>query len=144
MTAKGSGRKMKRIHILAPLLVGLVVLLVGWSVFAGNTYITDLNPDVDVTEPDCHSFTITVDQASGTSATLTLRVYDVDEEVGEIDTVSLNGHALGHLSGTNNTWSTTSFDVSSYVVYGGANTVQVCIDPDGGEENTWVATIERQ
>ena len=125
------------------LLLGcLLTFVIGLVAVAGNTYITDLDPDVDVTEPDCYSFDITVDQASGTAATLTLRVRDVDEEEGEIDIVSINGHELGHLSGTNEQWSTTSFDISSYVVYGGSNTVQVCVDPDGGESNTWVATID--
>ena len=119
--------------------------LLAWAVmlpaFAGNTYLNDI-PNVSVSEPNCHSFVITVDQASGTSATLTLRVHDVDEEAGELDKVYLNGTYLGYLSGTNNMWSTTSFDVSGVVIYGGDNTVQVCIDPDGGEASTWVAEID--
>ena len=119
---------------------GLVGVL-GFLSFAGNTYLNDI-PNVSVSEPDCYSFTITVDQASGSSATLTLRVHDVDEEAGELDTVYLNGQFLGYLSGTDGMWSTTSFDVSSVVIYGGDNTVQICIDPEGGETNTWVAEID--
>ena len=123
--------------VLAWLLVWAAML----PAFAGNTYLNDI-PNVSVSEPDCHSFVITVDQASGSSATLTLRVHDVDEEAGELDKVYLNGTYLGYLSGTNDMWSTTSFDVSGVVIYGGDNTVQICIDPDGGEASTWVAEID--
>jgi len=115
-------------------------------VLGGNTYITDIVPNVTVSEPDCHAFTITVTQASGTSATLSLRVEDVDEEEGELDEVRLNGHYLGTLTGTDGTWSTTTFDISDQVYYsnqnGGVNTIEICIDPGGGESTTWVATID--
>jgi len=126
------------------ILTGLMLLsLLTLPAFAGNTYITDLQPNVEVTEPDCHSFTIMVNQGSGTTATLSLHVFDVDEEQGELDEVSLNGTLLGYLSGTSDTWSTTNFDVTSEIIYGGLNTVEICIDPDGGEDSIdWVAEID--
>jgi len=111
------------------------------AAYGGNTYINDI-ANVEVSEPNCTSFDINVSQASGGSATLTLRVYDVDEESGELDEVRLNGVLLGFLSGTDNTWSTTTFDVTNVVQYGTANTVQICIDPGGGESTTWVAEID--
>jgi len=127
-------------------LAGLLVCAQAVTGFAGNTYMTDLSPNVEVTEPDCYSFTIAVNQASGTSALLALRVYDVDEEAGELDTVSLNGIPLGTLSGTNETWSTTTFNITGAVNYldvdGGINTVEICIDPGGGEPTEWVAEID--
>ena len=128
------------------LLAGLLVFAQAVAGFAGNTYMTDLTPNAEVTEPDCHSFTIDVTQASGASALLALHVYDVDEEAGELDTVSLNGIPLGTLSGSNEMWSTTTFDVTGVVNYvdvdGGINTVEICIDPGGGEPTEWVAEID--
>jgi len=128
------------------LLAGLLVFVQAVAGFAGNTYMTDLTPNAEVTEPDCHSFTIDVTQASGASALLALHVYDVDEEAGELDTVSLNGIPLGTLSGSNEMWSTTTFDVTGVVNYvdvdGGINTVEICIDPGGGEPTEWVAEID--
>ena len=45
----------------------LAVVTCGFAAHGGNTYITDLNPDPSVTEPDCYPFDITVTQASGAS-----------------------------------------------------------------------------
>lgn len=123
-----------------------LLLSVALAASGGNTYVTDLSPDQEVTEPDCYSFTITVDQTSGSSASLSLRVHDVDEESGELDEVYLNGIFLGHLSGTNSTWSTTTFDISAYDIYDRDNTIQVCVDPGvvvpDTDSSTWVATID--
>ncbi len=130
------GRMAKALSCGALLLIGI-----GVSMWAGNTYLNDF-PNVEVTEPDCFEFDITVSQGSGSSATLTLRVHDVDEEAGELDEVYLNGTYLGYLSGTNDTWSTTSFNITHVVQYGAANTVRICIDPGGGEDTTWRAEID--
>jgi len=120
--------------------VFLLVAVLSRAAYGGNTYISDI-ANVEVSEPNCMSFNIEVTQMSGDSATLTLRVYDVDEETGELDEVYLNGVYLGYLTGTNNTWSTTTFDATNIVQYGTQNTVQICIDPGGGESTTWVAEI---
>ena len=120
----------------------LVLCTLSYLAAAGSTYITDLVPNVEVAEPNCHSFIIHVSQASGSSATLSLRVEDVDEEDGELDTVYLNGQYLGNLTGTNGQWSTTTFNITNQILYDADNAIQICIDPDGGEANTWVATID--
>jgi len=137
---------MDRIYGRIALLAMCMSLAVSAAALGGNTYVTDLSPDQEVTEPDCYSFTISVDQASGSSATLSLRVHDVDEEQGELDEVYLNGTFLGYLSGTNNTWSTTTFDISAYDIYDRDNTIQVCVDPGvispDTDSSTWVATID--
>jgi len=117
------------------------VLAVSWLALAGNTY-TNNFANIEVSEPDWHEFVIHVDQASGSSATLTIRAHDVDEESGELDEVYINGQFLGYLSGTDGTWSTTSFNITSDVVYGADNTIRVWIDPDGGESTTWVAELD--
>ncbi len=126
--------------------VAVLLVLFALAASGGNTYVTDLSPDQVVTEPNCYSFTIPVDQASGSSASLSLRVHDVDEEQGELDEVYLNGIFVGHLSGTNNTWSTTTFDISAYDIYDRDNTIQICVDPGviipDTDSNTWVATID--
>ena len=126
----------------ASIAAGLLLALLAVAATAGNTYMTDLVPNVEVTEPDCYEFTIYVDQASGSSAILTLRVNDVDEEAGELDEVYLNGVYLGVLSGTNDTWSTTSFNITSQIIYNADNTVRICIDPGGGEATDWRAEID--
>ena len=118
----------------------------GFAALAGNTYLNDLSPNPSVTEPDCYAFDITVTQASGSSATLALRVEDVDEEDGELDEVYLNGSFLGYLTGTNGEWSTTTFNITNQINYSGTNgvvnEVRICIDPDGGESSDWRATID--
>ena len=122
------------------ILVVLIAVFAG-AVRAGNTYMNDF-PNVTVVEPDCHTFVINVSQGSGSSAVLTLRVHDVDEEDGELDEVRLNGHFLGHLTGNDGVWSTTSFDITSEIVYAGDNTIEICIDPGGGEATDWQAEID--
>lgn len=120
---------------------GVLLMLLSVAAMAGNTYINDF-VNVQVTEPDCYEFSIHVDQASGASAVLTLRVNDVDEESGELDEVYLNGVYLGVLSGTSDMWSTTSFNITSQVIYNADNTVRICIDPGGGEPTDWRAEID--
>ncbi len=144
----GHGRSRQRRGGGCRRLVILALALLGstFAAAAGNTYITDLSPDVEVSEPNCTSFTIDVTQASGSSATLALRVHDVDEEDGELDEVYVNDSFVGYLSGTDGMWSTTTFNISSEIVYGGENTIEVCIDPgiqQPDEDDTeWVATID--
>ena len=41
-----------------------------------------------------------------------MRALDVDEEQGEVDLVYINGHLLGKLTGANNVWSVTAFNVN--------------------------------
>ncbi|MDQ7014768.1 MAG: hypothetical protein Q9N68_00115, partial [Gammaproteobacteria bacterium] len=62
-----------------------------------------------------------------TSVYLTLRAFDVDEEAGEIDNVTLNGVALGFLNGANQVWSTSVFVVDPALIKVGANLVQITV-----------------
>jgi hypothetical protein len=74
-----------------------------------------------------------------TSAVLTVRANDVDEEQGEIDNVSFNGTFLEKLTGTDGTWSTTAFMIDPALVVSGNNLVEVEIDVnDAG----WRVTVD--
>jgi hypothetical protein len=74
--------------------------------------------------------------APTTSVSLTIRAWDVDEEQGELDNVYLNGHLLGKLTGANNVWSTTVYNISTLAwVTTGNNLVQ--IKPDVNNDG-WV------
>ena len=67
------------------------------------------------------------------NASLTVRAWDVDEEQGETDYVYLNGHFLGKLTGANNVWSTTVFNVPDLTwVTTGNNLVQIKPDVNHG------------
>jgi len=140
----GSMRRTRRLVSAVCLCLGVVLLALPG--FAGNTYTNDI-PNVSVTKPDYYEFDIVVTQASGSYATLSVRVHDVDEESGEWDEVYLNGHYLGLLSGTNQMWSTTTFVLEEHEINysgenGGVNTVRIWIDPHGDEGTAWVAEID--
>ena len=75
------------------------------------------------------------------SAVLTMRALDVDEEQGEIDEVYINGHYLGHLTGANNVWSVSSFNINPAFLVVGDNLVQVDVDTSG-DATAWVTTID--
>ena len=66
----------------------------------------------------------------GTPTTVQLMLYawDVDETDGEVDYVYFNGTRLGKMTGANNEWSTTAFNVNPALLQVGQNRVQVTID----------------
>ncbi len=91
-------------------------------------------------------FNINVTSLPTTSASLTIRAYDVDEEPNgsgdrEQDDVYLNGHLLGKLTGANETWSTTVFNIPnlSWIV-SGKNLVQIQIDQYPGAID-WIVGV---
>ncbi len=86
-------------------------------------------------------FNIDVATLPKSSAVITLRAFDVDEEQGEQDDVYINGHFLGHLTGANNVWSVTSFNVNPAWLVQGANLVEVQIDTSG-DATQWVVAID--
>jgi len=86
-------------------------------------------------------FTIAAAALPHSSAVLTLRSYDVDEEQGEVDDVYINGHFLGHLTGANNVWSSTAFNVNPAWLVAGANLVEVQVDTSG-DATQWVVGID--
>ncbi len=72
---------------------------------------------------------------------LTLRNLDVDEEDGEVDLVYLNGHLLGKLTGDNNVWSSTAFQVNPAWIVAGRNLVRIDVDTSG-DATAWVTTSD--
>lgn len=110
-------------------LVVVTGLMLGASqlAVAGGTYYTDTdnenNAGTGVADNDMD---VTVSRGAGihpiefnidvngplptTSAFLTIRANDVDEEQGEIDDVYFNGQFIGYLGGANNVQSTTAFE----------------------------------
>ena len=66
---------------------------------------------------------------------------DVDEEQGEVDLVYLNGHLLGKLTGANNVWSVTAFNVNPAWLVAGQNLVRIDVDTSG-DATAWVTTID--
>ena len=96
-------------------------------------------------------FNIDVGQVPTRSATLTVRAWDVDEEPvapngdHELDEVYLNGVLLGRLSGANNTWNATVFniDLTAHpgLIVAGKNTVQVRVD-QAGDATAWVVGVD--
>src|SRR5688500_6540862 len=75
------------------------------------------------------------------SANITLRAYDVDEEQGETDDVYVNGHYLGRLTGANNVWSVTAFSIDPAWLVQGDNLVEVQVDTSG-DATQWVVGID--
>src|SRR6187399_2715696 len=80
-----------------------------------GTHVSDNDMDATIlnTNP-LHpiEFNITAASLPQSSAVLSVRALDVDEEQGETDGIFLNGHFLGNLTGANNVWSVTSFNVN--------------------------------
>ncbi|OQY27257.1 MAG: hypothetical protein B6244_11170 [Candidatus Cloacimonetes bacterium 4572_55] len=91
-------------------------------------------------------FNIFITDASINSAQLTIYSFDVDETEGQVDEVYLNGNYLGTLTGANDQWSTTVFNVSpSYInnvnQNGGKNLVRINVDVSG-DDMQWVVIID--
>ncbi|MFZ5857265.1 MAG: hypothetical protein ACOYZ6_10580, partial [Chloroflexota bacterium] len=78
-----------------------------------------------------------------TDAYLTVRAFDVDEEQGQKDEVFLNGTSLGFLSGTNNTWNTSAYEIPAGVLVEGNNLVQINVDTlNPPPDSTWLVVID--
>jgi hypothetical protein len=60
---------------------------------------------------------------------------------GEVDDVYLTGHHLGRLTGANNVWSVTAFDVDPAWLVQGQNLVRIDVDTSG-DSTQWVTTID--
>ncbi len=78
-------------------------------------------------------FNIFITDITVTTAQLSIMGWDIDWAEGEKDEVYLNGTYIGDLTGINNTWSTSVFNVSPSIinpvgVNGGKNLVQIKID----------------
>ncbi|WP_379316564.1 RCC1 domain-containing protein [Paenibacillus puldeungensis] len=100
----------------------------------GVTPIPDHDLDTKISNKDPENpaqnieFNINVDgSAPQTSAELLISAFDVDEELGEADEVFFNGVSIGYLSGADDVWSTSSFNIPIADVHQGNNTVKVTI-----------------
>jgi hypothetical protein len=109
-----------------------------------HTHVADNDMDVSLGNASgLHpvEFNLMVPTLPQNSAVLTMRAYDVDEEQGETDDVYINGHYLGRLTGANNTWSVSSFNVNTAWLVPGANLVQIEVD-SSGDPTAWVTIID--
>lgn len=106
------------------------------------------NPDGDMDvylyngPPTPIEFNIFVDDATVTSAQLSIYAYDIDWGQGEVDQVYINGHFLGSLTGVNDTWSTSVFNFDpSWVVPGpsGKNLIQIYVDVN---DEGWAVRVD--
>ncbi len=86
-------------------------------------------------------FNIDVPALPTSSAVLTIRALDVDEEEGEVDEVRINGHYIGRLTGANNVWSVTALNIDPAFLVVGNNLVQINVDASG-DATAWVTTID--
>jgi hypothetical protein len=85
------------------------------------------------------------------SATLSLRVWDVDEEVSdcpERDAVYFNGNFVGYLRGANDSWSTSGpYNINPSWVKQGNNLVEIQVNTTGcltsGGLERWCVGVER-
>jgi hypothetical protein len=139
----------------------LVLMALSSAAIAGGTFYTNTDNennagtgvadnDMDVllgnADPEHPiEFNIAVTSLPTTSAVLTLRAYDVDEESGEQDDVYLNGVLLGSLSGANNVWNATTFviDLVAHpnLLLIGDNRVTVQVDTSG-DPTAWVTNVD--
>ena len=109
-----------------------------------NTHVADNDMDVSLGAASGIQpieFNIDVAVLPKSSAVLTMRNLDVDEEQGEIDLVYFNGHLLGKLTGADNVWSSTAFNIDPAWVVTGRNLVRVDIDTSG-DSTAWVTTSD--
>ncbi|MSP13596.1 MAG: VWA domain-containing protein [Chloroflexi bacterium] len=76
------------------------------------------------------------------TARLLLYAYDVDEQDGERDEVYFNGQLVGTLTGDNNKWSTSVFDINPTLVRSNKNLVEIRIDVNNPGTHTWCTEID--
>jgi len=105
----------------------------------GNSYFVDSGGNLDVYTDADISFIIPmgIDPEEVESAVLTLSIYDVDETDAqscaggpEVDMVYINGNRLGALTGANDQWSTSTFNVDTAYVQKN-NTILIDTDSTG-------------
>ncbi len=109
-----------------------------------NTHVADNDMHVSLgNSSGLHpiEFDINVAVLPKSSAVLTMRNLDVDEEQGEIDLVYINGHLLGKLTGADNVWSVTAFNVNPAWLVVGRNLVRIDVDTSG-DATQWVTTSD--
>lgn len=100
----------------------------------GASYITNKGGDLGkllqrtATKDAVGNFTINVTgELPKVSAQLSIYAFDVDEERGETLTIFLNDQYIGKVSGTNDSWNTSVFDVKKEILVKGINRVRFVI-----------------
>jgi large repetitive protein len=109
-----------------------------------HTHVADNDMDISLgNAAGVHpvEFNLNVASVPTNSSVITIRALDVDEEQGEVDNVSINGHLLGHLSGANDTWSVTALNIDPAFLVVGNNLIQIDVDTSG-DATAWVTTID--
>ena len=76
------------------------------------------------------------------SAWLWINAWDIDEEYGELDKVYFNGHFLGYLTGDNDTWSSSFFNIDPSWVQQGNNLVEIDIDVTHPGDPHWAVNVD--
>ena len=142
-------------------LLSAIALLTAAPAFAGSTVFTDTDNDnnaqTGVADNDMDvlignadarhpiEFNIDVLQPPITSAVITVRANDVDEEQGEVDELYLNDVFIGRLSGANNAWHSSAFtvDLAAHpgLIVAGNNRVRVMVDTSG-DPTAWVVSVD--
>jgi hypothetical protein len=109
-----------------------------------GTHVADNDMDISLGNASMiHPVEFNIDVATlpQSSVVLSMRALDVDEEDGEVDLVYINGHVLGKLTGANNVWSVTAFNVNPAWLVAGQNLVRIDVDTSG-DPTAWVTTID--
>jgi hypothetical protein len=143
--------------LMSSLVLGCCMAATVPTAFAQATYYVNTdnenNANTHVADNDMHvslgnasglhpiEFNLNVSAAAKNSAVLTMRALDVDEEQAEVDKVYINGHLLGHLTGADNVWSVTSFNINPAWLVVGDNLVRIDVDTSG-DATAWVTTID--
>jgi len=91
-------------------------------------------------------FNIFINESVITTAQLSILAYDIDWASGEVDQVWVNGNYLGNLSGVNNTWSTSVFNIPpGFIVPGpaGKNLIRIDVDVNNPPPNSsWAVEVD--
>ncbi len=88
-------------------------------------------------------FNIFIGESTIADAQLSIYAWDIDETSGEIDQVYLNGHYIGDLTGADNQWSTSVFNVDpAYLNPGPSGKNTVMIDIDIHNSGYWATTVD--
>ena len=109
-----------------------------------GTHVADNDMDISLGNASgLHPVEFNIDVATlpQSSVVLSMRALDVDEEQGEVDNVYINGHLLGKLTGANDVWSVTAFNVNPAWLVAGQNLVRIDVDTSG-DSTAWVTTID--
>lgn len=112
----------------------------------GHTGTPDGDMDIYLSNHDPQhpiEFNIFVNQTTITDAQLSLLAWDVDETGGEVDHVYINGHFVGALTGANDQWSTSVFNINpTWINPGpyGANLIEVFINVPNIPD--WMTSID--